>query len=808
MKISLIRFLFLALLLVKHFQLTAQQPQQQINFENPNIEFLEKLVFQLINEHRDSLGLPTLNNDITLKEAAKDQAKYNYKTGDIGSVQQHKKTATPALRVNKHGGFHLEITELNNAIVMGEKTRVKGIRGRVVLNSYQQAAIAICSEWLNSRTYSSLVKNDELYSIGIGTVFVPDEKVIFATAVMASEPYHKIEGLPYSKNAYKVKPYSRDACKTYEREFGYLPELFSSSLKIEDNKIYFQFHDLSVLTSLLKSSRDGMAVDIIMRNQFDCLSGNKEHPSPIESGFMLKPVRKGKLMRKNILKETNQFLAYLGDLPTALADEDIELNLLILQDKCHCASIFHNNIDGKNVRLLDIDFAIDTISITEDIDSLSRQINFTIPFEKNKSTYQVEDIKPILDSIQLNRYDIKQINITAFSSIEGNAESNEILQQKRAESILAAIQQYQLQKVNTSITTQENWDGFFESIKNSPYNPQFQGLDKESVRSKVNSDTLGYDLEPYLEGQRKATINVGVESIYIDSLSPTLLPEKFKKAIFNNEYVKAKGIQSIMLKYVEEGTLDKEVLFPDYQIPYLIENMPLMNNILAARLKYAPEKDMNAMFESLKEDMVRFTGIAPDNPYLNFNKQLIELYYWSQNINYLMVDEEANIDQPKELYKSIRKLYNSKIDNWKVNQLLLNYHLIAADFYYETKDHAARERSLKQVKKLVQRSKLDQEQTHVMAGYFMFQIHMDWAIEIMTPFIAAGDYSEDFLFRFLSIAIYDERKVSEEEFIRYLRLGRNMNEERYCALFGKPNMSFQLLRNKTIKQDYCTTCNH
>jgi len=158
------------------------------------------------------------------------------------------------------------------------------------------------------------------------------------------------------------------------------------------------------------------------------------------------------------------------------------------------------------------------------------------------------------------------------------------------------------------------------------------------------------------------------------------------------------------------------------------------------------------------------------------------------------------------LYKAIRKLYNTKIDNWKVNQIQLNYHLIAADFYYEIKDFKLREKSLKQVKKFIIRSKLNQQQTYIMAGYFMFQIHMDWAIEIMLPFIKSGDFDEDFIFRLISIGIYDEKKVPEGKFIELLKLAKEKNSLRYCELFGSPNMSFQLLSNRIIKDDYCKTC--
>ena len=68
-----------------------------------------------------------------------------------------------------------------------------------------------------------------------------------------------------------------------------------------------------------------------------------------------------------------------------------------------------------------------------------------------------EDIKPFLDSISLNRFDLKRIDVIAYSSLDGSVKGNEIIQQKRAISILEAIKKYKLQDVETKIITKENF---------------------------------------------------------------------------------------------------------------------------------------------------------------------------------------------------------------------------------------------------------------------------------------------------------------------------------------------------------------
>ena len=44
----------------------------------------------------------------------------------------------------------------------------------------------------------------------------------------------------------------------------------------------------------------------------------------------------------------------------------------------------------------------------------------------------------------------------------------------------------------------------------------------------------------------------------------------------------------------------------------------------------------------------------------------------------------------------------------------------------------------------------------------MFQLRIDWAIDIMKPFAVKKDIDEEFLFTFLTVAIYNKEKILEE----------------------------------------------
>ncbi|HAW50752.1 MAG TPA: hypothetical protein DCX54_00250 [Flavobacteriales bacterium] len=784
--------------------LSSQSAGSKVDLENLDHDLLSNELIIALNNYRKEKGLSELEAEKVLSEAALDQAMYNRKSNSVSSEQIKKKKITAFDRVRYYKGLFYKVDEFDIAVEVDSKTRLKSST-KTQPSSYREISEYILEEWRDDRKLDVLLTDEAFFKVGIG--FAPNKvnQLLFASIVVGSAPYKKEKNFSYSSKSHKINPYDREVCKIFERTYSYLPELFSNNLRIEGNRIVFYYHDLALIEGILDMGKDALAVDIMTNEQFACDHGNMLHPSPVHKGMMLKPVKKSKLFKLNKLKGAKEFRADLGAIPAGMDTSTLQFALLVIKDKCLCSRISTNNLKGKNIRLLDIELAIDTLSISQNIDSNSRFLEFTVPFEKSKYDYEVEDIKPFLDSIQLNRFNIREIEVTAYSSIEGNPISNMNLQQRRAESILHAIGEYQLQEVKTKIETHENWDGFMESIKGSPYEAEYKNLSKDEIRMVVNSDTLQYDLEPYLADQRKANIRIFVESIYIDSLTPEKLPSKFQASIQDEEYIRSKAIQTLMYRAVLNGELDTAVLF-EGDIPQYKQFVPLANNRVAFRMQFQKKKNSDSLVDNLRMEIEALLGVEPTNGHINFNKQAIKLYYWAKDLQFLIIDEENKVDQPKDFYKDIRKLYNTKIDNYKVNRLLLNYNIISADFYYDRRDFRNRIKALKQVKKYVQKAKLNRTQTFIMAKYFIYQMQIDWAVQIMSPFIKSGDYDSDFMMTYLSISIYTEKLVKQETYYEYLKIASEKYGDEFCELFRKPGMSKEYLSDLKIKSIYCENC--
>lgn len=776
-----------------------QQPNDDVQFKKFYPEYLAKLIEQNINSFRKENGKVELVIDETLRPAAQDQSDYILKSGRVTHEQPIKKKATAFDRVIFFDGMHGNVSENCQQITIGARVRGGGQKSGGIIKSYKAVADYIAHEWINAKGGKEMLLNPTFTKII--TAFAIDEKkkMIIATQLYASEPFKLPEGVKPSKNDFNIEPYNRTKCTQFESKYGYLPKLMSDNIFFKNGEIYFYFHDLELFEGLMDEAGDGIAVDIVSRDQFACGEGNKYYPSSIHKGIMLEPFSKSYILSKNELKESKEIEISLGPIPEFVDTNNVEFNVMILQDNCLCQTVVFNSLGGENLRSLDLNFIFDTLSVSKAADSILNQLTFTIPFERNKSSYSSEDIRPFLDSISLNRYDLKKIEVVAYSSIEGAIEGNKIIQKKRAQSILNAIKKYKLQDVETKITTLENWDGFYESIKGSPYEVELRQFTKEQLRAIINSDSLDYNLEPYLEDQRKAKVILTVEKIFMDEALFKVLPKRYADALKNKKFAKAKVYQSVMLNNIQNGKITKNDII-NTKIPHFKESASLVNNQIAFRWFDAKVNNTDSLHKYLGRDIETMLRIDPTNSYLLYNKLVTRLLLWS---------EKSSREDPKYLLRDIRQIYtSSSVEKWQINRLILNYNLIAADYYYDNKMFREREKALEEVKDILLSSKLDRNQTYRIANYFMFQLRIDWAIEIMKPFAEKENIDEEFLFTFLTVAIYNKEKVPQLEYEAFMKRAKEMNEKRFCKLFGYPNMSFQLLKDIAVKDLYCKTCDN
>jgi len=156
-----------------------------------------------------------------------------------------------------------------------------------------------------------ILDDKNLIFLGIGTSFDKANKKIFVSAVFGNyKSFNKGANLKnklplsFSTKKYGIKPYDFTNCKKCN-SYKNIQEL-QSNLFVRDSKIWFKTDNIKKLKQLIKNPKDGFAVDIVQKTQYNCENENIIDNNLNNKGILLKPVWSNKLYKKNIYNKTNE----------------------------------------------------------------------------------------------------------------------------------------------------------------------------------------------------------------------------------------------------------------------------------------------------------------------------------------------------------------------------------------------------------------------------------------------------------------------------------------------------------------------
>ena len=263
---------------------------------------------------------------------------------------------------------------------------------------------------------------------------------------------------PYSKKQYKLKTSDKQNCKNCDKWKDY--EKLYSGIYVEDGKIYLKYDNLKNFKKLMKRSKDGLAIDIVQREQYSKQDYNIYDNNLVSKGVLLKRVYAPTIYKKNRVKgkKITSIDICLGSIPKNIKGE-YELNLLIVQNNrvCRVLTRTYSDLgDQDSQTKLDMLLWPDSNAYFKpqfEPKSETNILTFKIPFERNKFVYKQEDIEPFLKALQEPDFFIEGLYIYAYSSIEGDSTQNAKLQRKRAESIISTMQKMQKGEIETTVMT-------------------------------------------------------------------------------------------------------------------------------------------------------------------------------------------------------------------------------------------------------------------------------------------------------------------------------------------------------------------
>jgi len=577
-------------------QLNAQKPDDELNLYQLNTRYLEHLIKCGIDSVRISKGLLPMANDVILQKAASFHAQYLDSTKRLTHFQnEFAATRTPTLRAAKFGATAHYLVGENVAKTFVDKP-MKDKKGRLYSNqTYAQAARDLVIGWVNSPPHYANIINPEYQITGVAISLNTERKEIKAVQKFAHVRFQYVFPEDQAYFAYSdftppplANSFEGVSRKRLKRKFQYgirAPKdslkkcaacnlaidtaLYRDEMEPDGRRLVYTSSNIPMVTKLLKQRGARLAVELVPYTPVDCGNpayyekASRRNNQSILNGEVLKPVKRKKLKEgyrgttfKKAKKEganaSGHYQISLGSLPRNLEDYT-ECNLLFLKGRKNLCRVMHlKRYPGNAVPLLyDVPYLTKIEQYELDMSEKFRNLHFTIPFERGKSTFVLDDIQPLLDSLHYDGFTILSAEVSTFSSLEGDVKVNERLQRARAEAIVQVLAQKQGSQFPYTVQSSTNWPLFRMQIKEHRELEEFADLPDDVVLSRINSDAEKY--EPFLAKQRKAMVSMrALVKITDKNLGGYLLGEFFRcRDSVNFVLQKAGFLSSAAKQYID-----------------------------------------------------------------------------------------------------------------------------------------------------------------------------------------------------------------------------------------------------------------
>ncbi|HXP50552.1 MAG TPA: hypothetical protein VN922_11390, partial [Bacteroidia bacterium] len=383
-----------------------------------------------------------------------------------------------------------------------------------------------------------------------------------------------------------------------------------------------------------------------------------------------------------------------------------------------------------------------------------------------------------------------KIQIHTFSSIEGSTDGNLKLQKARADNIRASLSAHSNKTIEWDVDEKENWDAFYKQIEGTKY-AYLKKLSKEQIKLKLHNPVLLDSLDVFLAQERTAIVNFSLNGHYAANLDTDVSRITLADAVQHDDSLKAWQIQSKMITNYEKGKMKIEDII-DNDIPVKKKYLPLLTNIVSAKAV-----DVKYMYDpEFKLFVNKIFAIGKDFAPL-------KLSYCVCAINYMGAFNDTLINN-KLLEKYLKQCSGVPALSKTIWRYYLDYYVAAAYYNWDRHMYGKMDSCLEGVKKYYPKAILADTDYIKLGRLFNMYYRSAWTIDMLYPVVKNGTTNEDLLFLFITSLPMFPEKLPQQEYIKYLKQARNMNQDRFCHWINDNN--WQLLRWDYIKELYCEKC--
>lgn len=593
------------------------------------------------------------------------------------------------------------------------------------------------------------------------------------------------------------------ACNACRELMKAKPKEVLFGIEVKDNgHVYFTMSNKDWFFKLFTAANDGVAVDLVLKEQYLCSSPALSN-AHLPKGRFLKPMYLADMKARMQVTRNGHISVDLGEIvPPALRNRECDGNMAIVKNGVICFYANFASIDRSLWELLPMGLYADTLVQRETPVKgavagpyYTRKTQITIPFLKNKTTFNDEDLKPLRDSLRLKGYHIKRMDIRAYSSVEGSTELNKALQEKRAASIITGLQRLQPGIIESHITTSENWVEFYRDIAGTAFDSLGE-YDEEGVKELLmEKKNLTAKMEPVLKKHRKAVVDVYLDkNSGFETTSDTGLVTRFHSAVVRKDLDHAAMIQREVFERINGGRLPNEFM-NRLEVPEEKEYLDLLVN----NETYIHELGLKNDIQTLRSYQ-KLLAMDPNSTRARYNACALALGAW-KNIEGFV--------NPDSLLHELQQLSMYKIPASLIKRMLVNYHIILSEVCMKKYAYDKKDSAVAFVVNNYIALHLNDNELLSLGKYLCYYGQFTQAQQILEKRATQINVNEDLLFYYLTLKLFDVASYDTDEFDKLVLNAVTINRKRFCQIFSstiKGGAGFQLLDHATLKELHCSYC--
>lgn len=735
---------------------------------------LRRMLLVNVNELRDSLGLDRFQEEINLQKAAVEHSKYMAKT-NVLSHEEKGPGRTPSKRVRRAGSRDFDFVGEN--ILYREVDNFKFNKMEL-----EELARSMYLQWRNSpEHFRNMIQQQYVFG-DIGISANVKEGKIYATQVFGAKGV-RVEG-QISRNGFGIR-YSNTPCKgLFENEAVNM----GNSAWISNDTVYLSYHDKSTVERFFSGPKDGIAVDLLTRDQVSCDGPNILDMSRVYDGIMLKPTYGAEMIKGNIAEGENRIITKIGIVPKELLDKDLSIGIIYIKNDQSCRYTYPAYVPAERYTLEPFDPLMKQGGVPLSSSGIVR--SECIPFDFERSAL-ISKNKPVINGASEK---VHSLRVLSYSSVEGSTEGNIQLHEDRAKYIINYIKQ----RVNTSgcdleVDAQENWQLMDFQLRYL-FADSLSDLSREELKERIAAGDASLDWEQLLFEQRSSTAFINYAGNIERSPFATneYLAMNLRTALAESNMNRAN--QALYELMNDAEPVNTEVVFDPQIFDALLKEKALVQNAAAVI-------SSNFLGDKMKATLfVHAWALRLDELDQQSRENVLNLY---SLLGYQLVQDWdvsakklSNVIHPKRLERLI--------NNTLPPQVLLNANLTFLYYFGHTLEREGIERTFEYVTDYMEEKTLSQEQLFKLTLFFNDWSQYERTIETLMKSFESKKISDDNLKILTHTAVgYDFETKNNERFFELMEALKNVDEAYWCNWLTE---EFQIRRSLEIKQLFCETC--